>query len=147
MLYFLYSSGMSLIPFVQLCARECFQFPVSEFPSAVGQQIAVHHRGIPYCSLPPVCSCISFLSFSSRLPSHLLMWPVCVRMLWRQNWVVATSSVIPAYWETTALFSSQSAAAVCVQTWFGEELVSLSSTVPLLYGEEGFSLCGCQSVW
>lgn len=52
MLYFLYSSGMSLIPFVQPYARKCFQFPVSEFPNAVGQQIAVHHCGTLYCSLP-----------------------------------------------------------------------------------------------
>lgn len=73
MLYFLSGSGTSLTPFVQLCASECLQFPVSKFPNAVGQQIIVHHRGTPCCSLPPVCSCISFLSFSSCLSSHLLM--------------------------------------------------------------------------
>lgn len=33
----------------------------------------------PLVQFTPICSCISSLSLSSCLPSHLLMWPVCVQ--------------------------------------------------------------------
>lgn len=60
MLYFLYHSGTSLTPFVQLCAIECLQFPISKFPHAIGQQIIVDHRGTPAAAYP--CLQLHFLS-------------------------------------------------------------------------------------
>lgn len=53
---------------VQLCAGERLWSAVSKSPDAVGRQIGVHHRGTSCCRLPPICSCIFFLSFSSASP-------------------------------------------------------------------------------
>lgn len=145
MLYFLSGSGTSLTPFVQLCASECLQFPVSKFPSAVGQQIIVHHRGTPCCSLPPVCSCISFLSFSSCLPSHLLMWPIRVRRLQRQNCsqnYTAISSVIPGYWETTAPgFLPECSCSVCGDMVWGKACAVVEHCASSVWRR------GLQAVW
>lgn len=143
--YFSYSSGMSLTPSVQRHARGCLWSAVSKSPDAVGWQMGVHHRGTSCCNLPPVCSCVFFLSFSSRFPSHLLMWLICVRTLQAQNWIALTSNVIPGLLTNSCSCSFQSIAGVCGKTWFERNLVLSLCAMLVLCGEEGFSLPGCWS--
>lgn len=121
---------------VQLCAGERLWSAVSKSPDAVGRQIGVHRRGTSLCRLPPICSCIFFLSFSSRFPSHLLMRLVCVRTLQAQNWIAFPS-------KNYCSCSFQSIAGACGETRFEKKLVLPSCTVLVLYRKEGFSLCGC----